>query len=460
MLINCKIYEVNKGKNNQNAYICTIKKNEIKRLKLNTHKAFLLKVNNKIFASKMKKLGSKKHFIYYLSVPFILGKKFKNKSQIQIKILSKNLNNNKRTIKNGKIILNNILPKKTLRNFEIFKFKYKNKLWVWIHSRGCKLFSLPLQIPIENKKYNIFDLIGAFLCEGGKARKKTKHRDKLSFSNAEKTEITWFVKCCKNLLKINRNKWTVQIYINSKQNENKIKKYWQRLFKENNFYIYINETIKSDWGVCNIQIYNSSLAEVFDYLYIFTKKNVLKNENNAKNFIRGCSRGDLGVIIQKNNKIPKISFTGEKIIDVKLFKQACEKIGIKTTIVKKDKGKNCYSVWINNSKNVREILKKGLIVHPKRRKRASDHIITSKFFSKIKYLLAVKEGFDTSNTCGIFTKRSIITNRYFLAKLAQQGLLSYKTEKERPFKKIYTITNKGKNKIKEFLEIKNYVNIL
>jgi DNA-binding PadR family transcriptional regulator len=44
----------------------------------------------------------------------------------------------------------------------------------------------------------------------------------------------------------------------------------------------------------------------------------------------------------------------------------------------------------------------------------------------------------------------------FLAKLAQEELLSYKTKKERPFKKMYTLTNKGNKDIKEVLNIKNY----
>ncbi len=441
-----RLYLINKGKNVQNAYFSTIKKREIEKLDINADEAFLLEIKDKMFPTKIRKLKTGQgRFMLGFTVPYEIGSLLSPKTDHNFILLSKNTKKEDNSIMRYNVIdLKQLLPTHTITDKPLFLFDYKGFLFVWIYSKGNKLIKVPKEISIIRNGFSIFEVVGAFFCEGLKARKLGKHRDRFSFSNADKEQIEWFVSACEVLLGIKRSAWSVQILYpkNDQKNVKKVKNYWLNVgFLPEKLEIYQNEKTNDFCGVCIINIYNSSLAETFYYLAKYCQERALESEVFAEDFFRGLSRGDLGV---SSSKTDVISFTTESLQNMKYFKSLCEVLGISINKYFHDNrggGEGCWNVYITHRKNIRKIVELGLITHSKRKIRLYRNFLKARKSRYFEYLYAVSNGDNTVKKAADELMVARITSTQGFLKLLRQGFLYRRRES---YYYVYSLSEKGK----------------
>jgi hypothetical protein len=449
-----RLYNINKGKNAQSSYFATIKKAEAEKYNLKNSNAFILKIDQNQFPTKVRKLRTGSgSFQLGFTVPSNIGKNLTTKCNHRFIIVKENLKQLCSDKVTDGINLFNIIPSKTIRNFPIITFEDKYNLLIWIYSKGNKLTSLPKEIKFNVEKYNLFELVGAFFCEGFKSRKPKRHRDRFSFSNADKAQIKWFLEAAEHLLKIRKEEWFAQVlYPNDDfSSVNHIKNYWSSVgLKRSKINVVKNEKTNAESGVCILNIYNSSLAESFYYIAAECQKLSLKSKTNAIQFFRGLSRGDLGVGNMKNHTI---TFSTESEENALFFVKLCKVISISTNKPLNDKRgvKGYWIISINHYNNFRKLVKYNCVTHHRRKKNLYKGIINSKKSNYFNYLIAVNNGYNTSrklrNNLGIAESTS-------LAVLLKYFSLGYLSRKNNGCY-VYKLTKKGKDELKFYNKLKN-----
>ena len=361
-----RIYKINKG-NNKYSYFATIRKKEIQKLSLKEKDAILLELNNQLFPTVTRKLNTTKNrFMLGFTIPQNIGKNLSNKTNYSFCFLDRN--SNEKGI-NSKLYLNlqKIVPSKTIRGYPFYQFDLNKGLMFWIYSVRTKHYVLPKSIPIDKNNYNLFEFAGAFFCEGFKARKQNKHRDRFSFSNADPEKIEWFIEVSERLLNISKKEWNVQIlFSNSAKNENLIK-FWSNVgLSGDKIKLIENKTVLAKEGVCILNIYNSTLAETIHHLMEHLEKESLKSKENALHFFRGLSRGYWGV----SRKERSIKFSTENEKNVLFFKKLCGILEIPTRKIYHNR-KGIKGYWRANiaisSDILIKLIKLNAVTHGKRK---------------------------------------------------------------------------------------------
>lgn len=436
-----KVYKINKGKNTQCSYFATIRKKEVTRLNIKEKEPYIINIKDQVFTTLIKKLNSKrKNSILGFTIPFPIGKNLPLKEEISFELFKKRIINKKEDFV-GHINLQKIIPQKTIRNHPIYLFDIMDRLVVWIYSKGNKPYILPKHIPINKRGYNLFEFAGAFFCEGFKARQKNKHRDRFSFSNADPEQVEWFLNATEMLFDIPKEQWTVHVLFPSLKGSKRLIDFWSKigLFK-NKITVYRNKRVSAQYGVCIINIFGSSLAETIYHLMNYLKKEALKSKENALNFFRGLSRGDIGV----SKKIVSLSTENEE--NALFFRRICNILDISTSDPYFSKEKGFWGVRITGYDNFKKILELNVIAHTKRKNKLISMIKNARGTKPFKYLNAVLVGYNTTRKSADFLDLSIITTRSYLAKLKKAGYLATKINKENKYKElVYSLTKKGKS---------------
>jgi DNA-binding MarR family transcriptional regulator len=446
---NVRAYVINKGKNTQYSIFATIKKEDAEKHILREKDAVLLEINEKIFPAVIRKLKTGKRFMLGFTIPLRLKDNVPVQQDFKIKIIGVNhIDKDKSNVK-GAVNLEKIIPEKSIHNFSIYMFrKGKNSRIFWICSKGNKPVKLPKYIPI----IPLLEFSGAFFCEGFKARKNHKHRDRFSFSNADIEQIEYFVNICKTTFKIPILEWNAQILYN----ENKIEissllNYWSRLgFKKDKISFVKNNSVNSYFGICILNIYNSTLAEVIYHINEECARLALSSKKNAISFFRGLSRGDLG--IGKNSNY--VGFTTESEENIRFFVKLCKKIGVTTGKYWHDtrgNKKGSWNVQICGYSDFIKLVKLNCIAHSKRRNALFYNILKNNKQKEYSYLLLVSKGLKTSKEIADKMSLSQDTTRHFLRRYAKEGLLErhYKNSKNLQ-EAFYSLTKKGINELRFF----------
>ena len=451
MRFQAKVYRINKGKSSHHAYLAIIRRSFVNKLKLKERDGILVGLNEDKFPSVIRKHGSQR-FMYSFTVPRKIGEELELKTDITFHLISKNIR-----IRDGQrnkhINLLSVVPEKTVNGNNIYVFKWKgDRLLFWIYSRGNKPFILPKFIPLEKNNYSLMELFGFFLCEGFKARKGGEHLDRLSFSNTEIEQIKWFVNAVNSLMKIKTNEWKIQILYPKNDDNTKItlKNSWSKVgFLSEKISVVKNKTISAKYGVCIVNITNSTLAEVFYHLMEYCKSIVLNSEENCIKALRGFSRGDVGITTNA------IGFDSGDKKDVLLFKNVCKKLDVRTSELTYFRSKRgWWNVTISGRDNFERILSIDGIKHGKRKKKLIKIFLNNKKDILHKYLKAVNNGFKTSKEVAKALNLSIITTRFYLSRLRKEKYLIGKVIDKKG--KIYhSLTKKGIDKLNFYQLLEN-----
>jgi len=446
-MIKGRIYEQSKGRHSQSSYIVVAKKSSIEQFKLNDIQPAIIKIKDNTFPAVLK---TKKDVRF--TVPIHLANNIKTPQDICFGIVATPKEKN-RVKKEGYVNLLDIIPRKTIRGHPLHKFELKNnKLLFWIYCAGNKPFELPYLLPIRKNNYSLMELFGAYFCEGFKSRKKGKHIDRFSFSNANKAQILWFVNAAESILSINKDLWKIQILFPKKDEKTikELKSYWSDSgIPRKNIHVIKNTKISASYGVCILNIYNSTLAEVFYYIMDYCKKLALNSKKFAIETFRGLSRGDIGV---SHNSI---SFSTESENNVLFFKKLCKNIGIKIGKTYYRAGKKGYwMVFITGRKNFIKLLKLNCITHEDRKNKLIKTVLENRKVYLYKYLDSVNSGFNTSRDAAKFLGLSQITTTMFLARLEKENYLKAKIDKNHYRQKVYSFTSRGKEELAFYESIK------
>lgn len=425
--------------------------------------AILLRINEQIFPTLIRKLHTTKNrFMYGFSIPQDIGKNLVTKSDIDIEFLSKNLvkENNKNF---GNILyLPKILPRKTMRNKNFYIFDLNDKILILIYSTGNKPYVLPKYIPLTRNSYDILELFGGYLCEGFKARKINNHMDRLSYSSSEIDQIEWFINSMENLFEIKKSEWNAQILSSNKTKgfQDSLKEYWSSIGLQKDKIKVINNGIVNDkYGVCLVNIYNSTLAETVYEIFRYCKKVALKNKENSLKFFRGLSRGDIGVSVNYNRNI--LTFTTNTKENMEFFQKICGNLGIRNGKVIHDKrGKNgCWKIAVQDFKSYYNIVKLNAIAHQRRKNYFYSKFLKSKGNIVLKYLNAVSDGYNTSVKVSEHTNLSIFTTRTLLLRYKKMGLLNGKNKRDDKgtHQVFYSLSEKGQKLLDFYKDIENEI---
>jgi predicted transcriptional regulator len=452
MKFEARVYRVNKGGTSRAAYFVTIKKEIVTDLSFKEGDAVLLKSQNDIFPAVIRKLSSSdKKFMLGFTIPYGLGEKISGDNPFEF--ISKSLSREKSNDEESLSLLW-LIPERSINHSPIFLFNHNGKILVWIYSKGNKFTLLPRKIPLSFDKYDLLELAGAFFCDGFKSRKKNQHRDRFSFSNADLPQIKWFVEACEQLLDIKKIEWNVQI-LYSKEDIERIVYYWSSFgLSKDKIKAIKNPTTNDHYGVCILNIYNSSLAESFYYIAEDCQRRSLLNKKDAICFFRGISRGDLGI---GKTREKTISFTTESKENATFFKQLCEVIGITTSMPSFDKRgkKGCWNVSIFRHENFRNLVELGCVTHHQRREELSRKFFTSKKNRYLDYLKAVSKGYNTPRKLISHLNIDESTAGTYLLKFCEQGLL---TRKKEVHHYVYELSENGRGEMKFYQD--NYQSYL
>ena len=452
MKFKARVYRVNKNDKYQ-SYFATIKKDEFKCLKLKDSSAILLQINGNIFPTVIRKLHTtKKRFMYGFPIPQELGKDLEIKSDIDFEFLKTNLN--QRIIEHtGELFLPNILPLKTIRNKNFYIFDLDDKILVWIYSTGNKWYILPKYIHLSKNGYDLLEMFGGYLCEALKARKVRNHLDRLSYSSSEVDQIQWFISSMENFFDIKKLEWSTQILLRNydEKLQESIVQHWSNAgLEKDKINIINNGAVNDKLGVCLINIYNSSLAEVIYEIFQHCKKMVLENQDNSLKFFRGLSRGDLGVTI--SNKRNTVSFTNNSKDNITFFKDICNNLNIKTGKIIHDKRakKECWFALIHDFRSYERIIALNAISHKRRKFYFYSNFIKSRGCLPFKYLNAINMGYDTNKKISQYLKLSLSNVTAILSKYRKIGLISVELKTTGQIHTIHCSLSEKGQKLLEF----------
>lgn len=453
-----KIYRINKGKGQVESYIATIRQAAFKSLKLLSSTEILIKdKENNIFPTKIVKQGKS----YSFTIPRQIGKKYKIKTQYEFKIYKQGIDSS-HEVRDRYINILNIIPTKTIRGFSIYKFDLDEQVLFWIYTKGCKPFSLPKFIPLNSEEFSLLELCGAFLCEGLKARRGNKHRERLSFSNAEISEIDWFIKCAEALLGVDRKIWKAQILFPNKdaRTVQTLKSYWSQAgLDTQKISVVKNRKIGAKQGVCILNIQSAVLAEVFDYIFQHCKSLATSSPQYALQFFRGLSRGDISVIIRRESLIG-INFSTESSENISIFIDVCKQFGVTTSksyFTARKKG--YWQINITGYGNMLKLARLNAITHRRRRVSFLKGLLKNKRSNIYKYLKAVDTGANTSSKAVEPLSLSIITTRALLAKYRREGYLKIKSIEPLHKAICNTLTKEGEDLLSFYSTIEKEIRI-
>jgi hypothetical protein len=396
MNLTARLYKVNKGKNVQHAHFATMRRDEVNKFKIKEGDALIFEINEYSFPTMIRKLKTRRRdFMLGFTVPHKIGEKLKPKKDYNFTFIKRGEPQRIYSEEKNSVNLPSLIPHKSIRGNNIFLFDDGNQFLVWIYSKGNKIARLPKKIPLTESKYDLLELAGVFFCEGFKSRKPTKHRDRFSFSNAEKSEIVWFLSAVESLLHIRKSEWNAQILYPVKGSST-IQRYWSSIgISEQKISVIYNPKTNMKSGVCILNIYNSSLAESLYYIFKKCRELALQSKKYAMSFFRGLSRGDMGI---GENFKGTITFTTESKENALFVMKLCSVMGVKTTgpfIDKRGQGKGCWNIYIHRYENFEMLIKNNCIVHKKRKKNMYHYFINARGSTSFQYLHAISKGHNT-----------------------------------------------------------------
>lgn len=415
-----KLYKINKGSKNRPCYKATTRRKICEKQNLNLGDGLLLEINKNIFPTVLTKINnSEGSFSYAFTIPREIGKNlFEKDLALKLLQICKPLEQKLRR-KGNNITLPNF--GKTSLGSPTYSFKLnKTKILFWTYSRGCKPFKLPKHITLKENEFDLLEIMGAFFCEGLRAKKKGHNLDRLSFSNAEPEQIDWFIRAMQALFKIKLKKWRCQILFPdvSAKSINRLISFWQKIgLSKDKIKVYKNETVKAENGVCIISISNSTLAEIFYQIFEFCKTLALQNKNYALSFFRGVSRGDIGV----SEKGRHISFSTQEKEDVEFFRKICNLLNL--SVSDPYYSSYCWNLAIYSYESFKYLLLNEAIAHTKRKEALCQRLIKSKKSLFFKYLQAISEGKNTSLLLSKKLNLSQVTTVHYLRKFRKKDYI-------------------------------------
>lgn len=449
------------------SYLCVVPVSIAKQLNLSDKEGLLLKTSDsKIFPTllniKLRK-PRKSSYIYYFTLPKTLvtdGIK-----DIKFEIIGREKVENspeKPAVQNSQFLdLKKILPRKTRKSHPIYKFELNNGLLIWIYNRShTRYFIFPRFIPLERNSASFLELMGFLLSEGAKYRKDGGYSlDNLSFSNVEFEEIKWALDSFEKLFDIPKNIWKAKIlYKNPKGKEAYLKAYWSKTgIPVDNLVVYHHKKSSAEFGAAEPYINSIVLGEVIFELIDSARELSLKTKENAINFLRGLSRGDMECSFVKRIQV---GFSQKDKNDLLLFCALCKKLGIVTGKPYCDVKKMVWDVKISGFENFKRIAELGLIPHSKRKYRLLEGLLNSLHSTKYKYLNTIHKGENTSKKLAKILNISEIGTRWYLSNLTRMGLLTRTRWYNKFNPRIYKLTAKGKEELKFYNAIKKELEVL
>ncbi len=444
------LLRISKGKGKSHSYKCFISRDTAEKLKLKEKDGLLLNTGNLTFPTVFHKHKTAKSFTYAFTVPRNIGDMQKTKVlRFEITRVAKR----ERIVskpKKGIDLLRNI-ANKTMQGQPFYLFDLGEKTYAWVFSRGSKGFLLNRFIPFKlDKNFDFFEVMGAFHCEGKKARKTGKRNlDSITFSNGDPAQILWFAKSLEGF-GFTKNEFRLQILHNEKQKVDVLRRYWGLNFPKERIRFYLNNTVKSEKGICILSVIGTTAGELFYELLKIAERMAATKDDYAVSFFRGLSRGDLGVS-RSGGLIGGVNFTSEKREGTELFKRVCEKIGVSTGGEYFQKGiKGFWTVQVFGIENYRMLLKKRAIAHSKRKEKLVNLFLKMKGNRFCEYLKAVNGGAMTSRQVSKACSVSIISSRAFLQKLRENKYLKGKLRNNTL---VHTLTEKGDRELAVYTSI-------
>ena len=316
---------------------------------------------------------------------------------------------------------------------------------------------MPKYIPLTKDGYDLLELFGGYFCEGFKARKIRNHLDRLSYSSSEVDQIEWFINSMNIFFGIRKSEWDVQILLRNynKEIHSYIVNYWadSGLEKEK-IKIINNNLVNGKFGVCLVNIYNSTLAETMYEVFMHCKSKALKNKKYSLSFFRGLSRGDMGVSITHKKNL--LTFTTEKEENITFFTRICGNLGIRTgKSIRDNRGKNgCWKISIHNFNSFLIVAKLKAITHDRRKYYFYTKFLGCKGSTPFKYLKAISQGFNTKRKVSEHLGLSIITIGMTLSNYSKMNLL-IKTVRNfgGGYQTYYSLSKKGQDLLDFYKDI-------
>lgn len=455
--INGTLIRYSKGNHHLFCFKCLVSREIVQDLNLKVGDGLLLKYNELVFPTVLSKQSSEKSFTYAFTVPRKIGKVINSKCPKFI-LVSSSTNHRKISFPIERIDLFSNISNKTRHEHPIYIFDLGDKVYVWVFSRGSKGFLLNRFIPLEKShEFDFLELMGALFCEGKRWRKKGKRNlDSMIFSNADPEQIIWFANSL-NIFGFSLKDIKLQILHNPSNDPIAILNFWiSKGFSKGNIKLYVNNTVKSQTGVCLLILQGVTLGELFYELLRIATKLALKSKDNACRFFRGLSRGDIGIISTNrwnSHNLACVNYTSGYLEDVKLFITICKQLNIQTDSIRFHTGKNGYwSVDIHGYKNFKTILELNLITHSIRKKKMIKLFLNCQKSAFFKYLEALSLGFNTSKSISEHISMAQVTVQTFLRNLRHLGYIKKFGFEDKPQ---YKLTKKGKECVAFYNKIKS-----
>jgi predicted transcriptional regulator len=428
------VVPVSKGRESSLCFKAILKRDAAASMALEAGDAVLLSVDDNTFPTVITRQYNKSgHFSYAFTVPRSIGVKLSSAAKFEL-VCKPCLDHT--APKTG---ISTASVKKTSSGHTIFHFNTPEGTLSWIYSRGCKPVLLPRTVCFRKNGFSLFELAGAFFCEGLRARKENHNLDRLSFSNADKEQVAWFLEACEVLFGLPTSAWKCQV-LHPEPNARLIDVWSDAGVNKENITLYRNQTVRTSSGVCIIYISNSTLAEVFYQIYERCLKLAPNDPRTALEFFRGVSRGDIG--ISKRH----ITFSTELKEDVELVAKICR--ALEVTVSKPYFGSGCWNVVITGYQSFKKLLELHAIAHSKRLRQLKERLTKSKKSFVYEYLKSVSEGIVTSRALATSLRLSQVTTTAYLRKWEKEGYLARKQRHGNAFE--YKLTREGRRMLVEF----------
>ncbi len=368
---------------------------------------------NKIrFISKLNKDGR-------LVIPKIFPIKNINSVRINFNLI-KNSVRPKLLLKESKIDILALIPKKTLSDFEILAVPKNNNIFVWYFASKGRPNSIVIKRFLDS---NFCRLLGYYRAEGGKTRMSKRRGREFSFTNKSLFVISDFVSVFKDFSDKDLLKVSVRYNPSKSGNIFRIKKGLTKIGLNPSSIKFSKAVNVKDFTV-RLYITNSLLSEIINNSEVILRKYIVVSENEGFciEYLRGVIEGDGSLHSWRDKKGSLHSrlqiFEPDKTALDEINKML-ELLGIYGKINKAESQMYVYSAYLNWN-NLLYVYKNNLA--NSKTNKIKSAVITHKRFNSMKHFLILPKKFNTSQF-RILTKKSYGYSATWLKDREKEGLV-------------------------------------
>jgi hypothetical protein len=359
-------------------------------------------------------------------------------------VILKNKERTKQIIKNDKMEILSMIPKRTLSGYEIIVTDKNEKYLCWFCSQGRpKEITIAKEAPLEISRF-----LGYYQAEGGKPKLRKRRGRTLSFTNTKLEIIEDFLKLSESI--IDKNLWSLAIRYNpsiSKEGVDKILEKMKCLgvCKEK---IKMNPAERLRTYSLVLWISNSILSETVNNMNEKMKK-ILAEEGNEelfKNYFRGVFAGDGTFFSYRDKKGSLHSWSSifeAKKNSINSFEKILKKWGLDGRI-KKCKNKNLYVLRIiNNWEKLLKLVQYDIFRQaPRHKEKLFWTIKNHKKYRALKYLIKLNKEFNQRDIKELSNKDSSYA-AHWTQDREEEGIIK-RVEKQKE-ERLWGLTEKGIN---------------